>query len=353
MKRNRRSPKSNSKVSLLHPQQIKAHLDSYIIGQDMAKQKLAVAITNHYARINNGHMVKDQELSDVTLEKANVLIIGSTGSGKTYLIRTLAKTLDIPISIGDATTLTESGYVGQDVESLLTGLIQAADGDVEAAEKGIIYIDEIDKLHKTGENVSTTRDVGGEGVQQALLKMIEGSVVNVPKNGETRFNPMMDTRSIDTSNILFICGGAFVGLEGIIASRLPRPVKGNILSHVLPQDLIKFGIIPELVGRLPIVTTLAELTEADLAAILVEPKNALVKQYRKQCQLQGYDVTFRSCAIKAIAAEANKLKVGARGLRSVVESVMLAIQFSSLPGYRYEIDKDVVAGRRQARERKI
>jgi ATP-dependent Clp protease ATP-binding subunit ClpX len=280
-------------------------------------------------------------------------MLGPTGCGKTYLAKALAEKLDVPFSMGDATSLTEAGYVGHDVESILTGLIQAADGDVKAAEKGIIYLDEFDKLRRTGENVSTTRDVGGEGVQQSLLRMVEGSIVNVSENGSARLHPEEPKTSINTANILFICGGSFVGLEDIVAARLPSFNKPNLLSRVMPHDLIKFGIIPELVGRLPVVAVLDGLSLNDLEAILVKPRNALLKQYRKQCQQQGYDVEFTACAVKAMASAANRMAIGARGLRSVIEIVMLDIQFAATPGYRYVVDKDVVAGQKQAKGRKI
>lgn len=346
------NPKTNRKTVRgkafgLSPQEIKAHLDTIVVGQERAKKTLAVAIANHYVRITGGkHTVPDRDLDDVTIEKSNILLIGPTGCGKTYIIKALAELLDVPFGVADATSLTESGYVGQDVESVLHGLIRAAGNNIKAAQRGIVYIDEFDKLRATSENVSTTRDVGGQGVQQALLKMVEGSNVNVPTNGG-RLHPQEETKTIDTTNILFILGGAFVGLA-----------KGNGSSRagaqqVMPQHLIKYGIIPELVGRLPFITVLNPLSLADMQDILTEPRNALVKQYRKQCQLLGFDVEFKSCAIKAIAMAAMKLEIGARGLRSVIESLMLEIQFAAMPGHRYVIDKYVVSGTRRPKTMRV
>lgn len=348
----RRQP-SGRTTSFQAPQALKAHLDTIVVGQERAKRTLAVAITNQYARIDgNDRRIADPDLADVTIEKANILLIGPTGSGKTYIVRALAEKLNVPFSIGDATSLTEAGYVGQDVESLLRDLIRAADDDMEAAQRGIIYIDEIDKLKTTSENVCTNRDVGGQGVQQAILKMVEGSTVNVPLTGG-RHHPHDETEALDTTNILFICGGAFNGLEEIVSERLPHRVGDDLMHHVMPCDLIKFGIIPELVGRLPVITTLNPLSLSDLEAILSEPKNALVKQYRKQCLLLGFDVQFSPSAIKVIASAAMKMETGARGLRSVMETVMLDIQFAAKPGHRYVIDKDVVNGRKRPKETRL
>ena len=346
-------PERTQASSCAAPGQIKEHLDSIVVGQEVPKRKLSVAVANHYARLADGRRIADPDLASVTVEKANILMTGPTGCGKTCLAKALAEILDVPFSVGDATSLTEAGYVGLDVESLLTGLIRAADGDVEAAEKGIIFVDEIDKIRRTGENVSTTRDVGGEGVQQSLLKMLEGSIVNVSEKASARLNPDEATISVNTENILFICGGAFVGLEDIVAARLPLLKRSDLLGRVMPHDLVKFGIIPELVGRLPVVAVFDGLGADDLEAILVKPRNAVLKQCRKQCLCLGYDVEFTSCAVKAMAAAAIRMGIGARGLRSVVETVMLDIQFSATPGYRYVVDQDVVAGKKQAKGRKI
>ncbi len=319
------------------PSQIKEKLDQYVIGQDKAKKVLSVAVYNHYKRIFNG-MSGD----DVELQKSNVLLIGSTGSGKTLLAQTLAKMLDVPFAIADATTLTEAGYVGEDVENILLRLIQAADFDIQRAEHGIIYVDEIDKISRKSENTSITRDVSGEGVQQALLKIIEGTVSNVPPNGG-RKHPNQEFIQINTSNILFICGGAFDGLEKIIARRSSKKSIGfesdirgeadrdigELLSMVRQDDLLKFGIIPELIGRLPVIATLQSLGREDLVRILTEPKNSMVRQYKKLLSYDGIDLEFEPEALELIADQAIELKIGARGLRSVVESIMNDIMFEA------------------------
>ena len=319
------------------PSQIKEKLDQYVIGQDKAQKVLSVAVYNHYKRIFNG-MSGD----DVELQKSNVLLIGSTGSGKTLLAQTLAKMLDVPFAIADATTLTEAGYVGEDVENILLRLIQAADFDIQRAEHGIIYVDEIDKISRKSENTSITRDVSGEGVQQALLKIIEGTVSNVPPNGG-RKHPNQEFIQINTSNILFICGGAFDGLEKIIARRSSKKSIGfesdirgeadrdigELLSMVRQDDLLKFGIIPELIGRLPVIATLQSLGREDLVRILTEPKNSMVRQYKKLLSYDGIDLEFEPEALELIADRAIELKIGARGLRSVVESIMNDIMFEA------------------------
>lgn len=334
--------RSTANLKVPRPHEIKDTLDEHVVGHDHAKKVLAVAVYNHYKRLKqDDHFAKDDPYFDVEIEKSNILLMGPTGTGKTLLARTLARVLDVPFTIVDATTLTEAGYVGEDVENILLSLIQAADGDIPRAEMGIIYIDEIDKIGRKTENVSITRDVSGEGVQQALLKILEGTVARVPPGGG-RKHPQQEYIKINTGHVLFICGGAFVGMDSIIKRRIGRGAlgflggeseqkddSGSIKAPIQPEDLVHYGLIPELVGRLPVVTTLADLTEPELVRILMEPRSSMVKQYQKLLAMEGIELSFTESALRELARIAIKRNTGARGLRSIVEGLMLDVMFDA------------------------